>query len=88
MLRGGWIELTLAGRGLTDDASEHMLFNRNGVKPSNSARDDARNRTGPLSVEPKKPCVSLLYGEYRGSHPGGYGYSRYAAPKLRLRLQG
>ncbi|KAB1108635.1 IS21 family transposase [Neorhizobium galegae] len=62
---------------LTDDALEHKLFSRNGVKRG------TRRRTEPnwadLAVELKKPGVTLLilWEEYRGSHPDGYGYSRF-----------
>ncbi|GLS34364.1 integrase [Mesorhizobium albiziae] len=62
---------------LTDDALEHKLFSRNGV------RQGTRRRTEPnwadLAVELKKPGVTLLilWEEYRGSHPEGYGYSRF-----------
>ena len=62
---------------LTDDALEHKLFSRNGVKQG------TRRRTEPnwadLAVELKKPGVTLLilWEEYRGSHPDGYGYSRF-----------
>ncbi|MES0070272.1 hypothetical protein NKJ73_31620 [Mesorhizobium sp. M0074] len=62
---------------LTDDALEHKLFSRNGVKQG------TRRRTEPnwpdLAVELKKPGVTLLilWEEYRGSHPEGYGYSRF-----------
>ncbi|CCM79815.1 hypothetical protein BN77_p40080 [Rhizobium mesoamericanum STM3625] len=40
-----------------------------------------------LAVELKKPGVTLLilWEEYRGSHPDGYGYSRYVAAKFMLR---
>ncbi|MEI8703478.1 hypothetical protein [Mesorhizobium sp. ISC15] len=68
--------------GLTDDALENKLFARNGVKQG------TRRRTEPnwahLAVELKKPGVTLLilWEEYRGSHPDGYGYSRYLAAKL------
>lgn len=62
---------------LTDDALEHKRFSRNGVKQG------TRRRTEPnwpdLAVELKKPGVTLLilWEEYRGSHPDGYGYSRF-----------
>ncbi|MER8912173.1 hypothetical protein NKH99_32270 [Mesorhizobium sp. M0854] len=62
---------------LTDDALENKLFARNGVKQG------TRRRTEPnwahLAVELKKPGVTLLilWEEYRGSHPDGYGYSRF-----------
>lgn len=62
---------------LTDDALENKLFTRNGVKQG------TRRRTEPnwadLAVELKKPGVTLLilWEEYRGSHPEGYGYSRF-----------
>lgn len=62
---------------LTDDALEHKLFSRNGIKQG------TRRRTEPnwpdLAVELKKPGVTLLilWEEYRGSHPEGYGYSRF-----------
>lgn len=62
---------------LTDDALENKLFTRNGVKQG------TRRRTEPnwadLTVELKKPGVTLLilWEEYRGSHPDGYGYSRF-----------
>ncbi|WP_210211318.1 transposase [Mesorhizobium sp. M2A.F.Ca.ET.043.05.1.1] len=70
---------------LTDDALEHKLFSRNGV------RQGTRRRTEPnwadLAVELKKPGVTLLilWEEYRGAHPDGYGYSRYVAAKFMLR---
>ncbi|MER9732481.1 transposase [Mesorhizobium sp. M0217] len=65
---------------LTDDALENKLFARNGVKQG------TRRRTEPnwadLAVELKKPGVTLLilWEEYRGSHPDGYGYSRFCEP--------
>lgn len=46
---------------------------------SNRARGGAQSRTGPILPSLKKPGVTLLilWEEYRGSHPDGYGYSRF-----------
>jgi transposase len=62
---------------LTDDALEHKLFTRNGIQQGTRRRTEP-NRAD-LAVELKKPGVTLLilWEEYRGSHPDGYGYSRF-----------
>ncbi|WP_246684429.1 MULTISPECIES: hypothetical protein [unclassified Mesorhizobium] len=62
---------------LTDDALENKLFARNGVKQRTRRR--AEPNWADLAVELKKPGVTLLilWEEYRGSHPDGYGYSRF-----------
>ncbi|WP_189522645.1 MULTISPECIES: transposase [unclassified Mesorhizobium] len=62
---------------LTDDALENKLFTRNGVKQGTRRRTEPN--WGDLAVELKKPGVTLLilWEEYRGSHPEGYGYSRF-----------
>jgi hypothetical protein len=62
---------------LTDDALENKLFARNGVKQGTRRRVEPN--WAELAVELKKPGVTLLilWEEYRGSHPEGYGYSRF-----------
>ncbi|TIQ34010.1 MAG: transposase, partial [Mesorhizobium sp.] len=56
---------------------ENKLFARNGVKQGTRRR--AEPNWADLAVELKKPGVTLLilWEEYRGSHPDGYGYSRF-----------
>jgi transposase len=62
---------------LTDDALEQRLFTHVGVKTG------ARRRVEPdwaeLARELKRPGVNMmiLWEEYRGAHPEGYGYSRF-----------
>lgn len=62
---------------LTDDALEHRLFSRRGVKAG------FRRRPEPdwvaMTTELKRPGVTLgiLWEEYRSVHPDGYGYSRF-----------
>jgi transposase len=62
---------------LTDDALEQRLFTHAGVKTG------ARRRVEPdwaeLARELKRPGVNMmiLWEEYRGAHPEGYGYSRF-----------
>ncbi|CDM61716.1 integrase catalytic subunit (plasmid) [Rhizobium favelukesii] len=62
---------------LTDDALENKLFARNGIKQGTRRRVEPN--WADLAVELKKPGVTLLilWEEYRGSHPEGYGYSRF-----------
>ncbi|NRP22013.1 hypothetical protein LPJGGPFB_05272 [Ensifer adhaerens] len=62
---------------LTDDALANKLFSRNGVKRGTRRRIEPN--WADLAVELKKPGVTLLilWEEYRGSHPEGYGYSRF-----------
>ena len=62
---------------LTDDALENKLFTRNGIKQGTRRRVEPN--WADLAVELKKPGVTLLilWEEYRGSHPEGYGYSRF-----------
>lgn len=74
---------------LTDDLLEQCLFGR----PAGAAAG-LRRRVEPdwptLTREMKRPGVNLmiLWEEYRGAHPDGYGYSRfcelYRAFELRL----
>jgi transposase len=72
---------------LTDDALEHRLFARAGVKQGQRRRQEPV--WAELSIELRKPGVTLLilWEEYRSVHPDGYGYSRYVAAKLMLRMQ-
>lgn len=62
---------------MTDDILEQRLFARAGFKPG------VRRRVEPdwagLVREKKRPGVTLmiLWEEYRGLHPDGYGYSRF-----------
>ena len=73
---------------LTDEALEQLLF------PAPSNRPGARRFVEPdwsvLVREMKRPGVNLsvLFDEYRGSHPDGYAYSRYVTAKIMLRLLG
>ncbi|MFK0275021.1 IS21 family transposase [Ensifer sp. NPDC090286] len=62
---------------LTDDALEHRLFTRAGVKQGQRRRHEPN--WAELSIELKKPGVTLLilWEEYRSVHPDGYGYSRF-----------
>ncbi|EPE93746.1 integrase catalytic subunit (plasmid) [Rhizobium grahamii CCGE 502] len=62
---------------LTDDALENKLFARNGIKQGTRRRVEPN--WADLAVELKKPGVTLLilWEEYRGSYPEGYGYSRF-----------
>ena len=62
---------------LTDDALEHRLFSRQGVKQGLRRRPEPDWRA--LAVELKKPGVtlSILWEEYRAVHPEGYAYSRF-----------
>ncbi|OMQ41718.1 IS21 family transposase [Ensifer sp. 1H6] len=62
---------------LTDDALEHRLFIRAGVKQGQRRRHEPN--WAELSIELKKPGVTLLilWEEYRSVHPDGYGYSRF-----------
>ncbi|MFK3968973.1 hypothetical protein ACI2KT_36235 [Ensifer adhaerens] len=62
---------------LTDDALEHRLFTRAGVKQGERRRPEPN--WADLSIELKKPGVTLLilWEEYRGVYPDGYGYSRF-----------
>ncbi|MER8710526.1 IS21 family transposase, partial [Mesorhizobium sp. M1088] len=62
---------------LTDDALEHRLFSRAGVKQGQRRREEPS--WAELSIELKKPGVTLLilWEEYRSVHPDGYGYSRF-----------
>lgn len=64
---------------LTDDALENKLFARNSVKQGTLRRTEPN--WADLTVELKKPGVTLLilWEEYRGSHPDGCGYSRFAS---------
>jgi len=66
----------LAG-DLTDDALESKLFARNGIKQGTRRRVEPNWSN--LAIELKKPGVTMLilWEEYRGSHPAGYGYSRF-----------
>ncbi|SCB50976.1 Transposase [Rhizobium lusitanum] len=62
---------------LTDDALESKLFTRNGIK--HGTRRRVEPNWADLAIELKKPGVTMLilWEEYRGSHPDGYGYSRF-----------
>ena len=62
---------------LTDDALEHRLFARAGVKPGYRRRPEPDWAI--VACELKKPGVNLmvLWEEYREVHPGGYAYSRF-----------
>ncbi|ASY61174.1 IS21 family transposase [Sinorhizobium sp. CCBAU 05631] len=62
---------------LTDEALEHRLFARAGVKQGQRRRQEPD--WAELSIELKKPGVTLLmlWEEYRSVHPDGYGYSRF-----------
>lgn len=60
---------------LTDDALEHRLFARAGVKQGQRRRQEPD--WAELSIELKKPGVTLLilWEEYRSVHPDGYRLS-------------
>ena len=62
---------------LTDDILEKRLFRRIGAKPG--LRRLPEPDWPALVREMKRPGVNLqiLWEEYRGVHPGGYGYSRF-----------
>jgi transposase len=62
---------------LTDDVLEAKRFVHPGVKQGQRLRQEPD--WGPLSIELKKPGVTLLilWEEYRSVHPCGYGYSRF-----------
>ncbi|MFW8642116.1 hypothetical protein ACOJBO_01900 [Rhizobium beringeri] len=62
---------------LTDDVLEAKLFVHPGVRRGQRLRQEPD--WGPLSIELKKPGVTLLilWEEYRSAHPDGYGYSRF-----------
>ncbi|NJO53571.1 MAG: IS21 family transposase [Bacteroidales bacterium] len=62
---------------LTDDVLEHRLFAHAGVRPGQRRR--AEPDWAELACELKKPGVTLmiLWEEYRGAVPDGYGYSRF-----------
>jgi transposase len=62
---------------LTDSVLEAKLFVHPGVKQGQRLRQEPD--WGPLSIELKKPGVTLLilWEEYRSAHPDGYGYSRF-----------
>jgi len=62
---------------LTDDALESKLFARNGIKQGTRRRVEPN--WSDLAIALKKPGVTMLilWEEYRGSHPAGYGYSRF-----------
>ena len=62
---------------LTDDALEHRLFARAGVKQGQRRREEPD--WAEISIELKKPGVTLLilWEEYRSDHTDGYGYSRF-----------
>ncbi len=62
---------------LTDDALEHRLFARAGVKQGQRRRHEPN--WAELSIELKKPGVTplILWEEYRGVHPDGYGCGRF-----------
>lgn len=62
---------------MTEDALERRLFAHAGVKTG--ARRRAEPDWAELARELKRPGVNLtiLWEEYRASHPGGYGYSRF-----------
>ena len=68
----------------TDEALERLLF------PAPSNRPGARRYVEPdwsaLVREMKRPGVNLsvLFEEYRGAHPDGYAYSRFASCTGRL----
>ena len=66
---------------LPDDLTDTLLNERLFGRPS--TQTGLRRRVEPdwaaLVREMKRPSVDLqiLWGEYRGIHPGGYGYSRF-----------
>jgi transposase len=62
---------------LTDAVLEERLFSRAGVKQGARRRPEAD--WAALACELKRPGVNLLllWEEYRGQHPDGYGYSRF-----------
>ena len=62
---------------MTEAELERRLFTHAGVKTG--ARRHAEPDWAELARELKRPGVNLtiLWEEYRASHPGGYGYSRF-----------
>jgi transposase len=62
---------------LTDDVLEQRLFANSGAKAGYRRRSEPEWAT--LARELKRPGVSLtvLWEEYRQTHPDGYGYSRF-----------
>jgi len=76
---------------LPDDLTDAVLDRRLFGAPT--TQTGIRRRTEPdwaaLALELKRDGVTLqiLWEEYRGIHPDGYGYSRYVAVKIMLRDQ-
>ena len=66
---------------VTDDALEQRLFGRAGAPTGQRRRDPRRAEPdwAALAREMKRPCVTMtiLWEEYRETHPGGYDYSRF-----------
>ncbi len=62
---------------ITDAILEQLLFVRAGFKPG--ARRRAEPDWAHLAREMRRPGVTLLilWEEYRGAEPSGYGYSRF-----------
>src|SRR5579862_6377527 len=62
---------------LTDAALEERLFSKAGVRPGQRRRREPD--WAQVAREMKRPGVNLtvLWEEYRESHPDGYGYSRF-----------
>ena len=70
---------------LTDAALQERLFSRAGVKQGIRRRPEAD--WAALVCELKRPGVNLqlLWEEYRGQYPDGYGYSRFCDLFSRVR---
>ena len=71
---------------VTDEELERRLFVNGGVRAG--ARHYVEPDWAAVTRELKRPGVTLLllWEEYRAGQPDGYGYSRYVAAVLMLRL--